>query len=169
MTGTADARVPATDLIDAYIAHAKLALPDPGRLGRFRMAIDAANGATTPVAPRLFRELEFDVEVLGAAPDGRNINLQCGSTHPEHLSSVVRERRCQMGVAFDGDGDRAIFVDASGRVVDGDAVLCGPAPKSIGLRETPCRDRQSNIGLEMALHKAASTSGARSATSMMEE
>jgi phosphoglucosamine mutase len=158
VTGTADARVAATDLIDAYIVHAKLALPDPGRLGRFRMAIDAANGATTPVAPRLFRELGFDVEVLSAAPDGRNINLQCGSTHPEHLSSVVRERRCQMGVAFDGDGDRAIFVDASGRVVDGDAVLlmCARHLKSIGHLKGNAivATVMSNIGLEMALRES---------------
>ena len=84
----------------------------------------ARNGATTTVAPRLFRELGFDVTVIGASPDGRNINLDCGSTHPE----AARRRRsarsgCRLGVAFDGDGDRAIFVDAAGRVVDGDAVL----------------------------------------------
>src|SRR6185295_5646290 len=83
VTGTADAPVDRTDVIDAYIAHARLALPDPSPLGRFRMAIDAANGATTTVAPRLFRELGFDLEVLSASPDGRNINLHCGSTHPE--------------------------------------------------------------------------------------
>ena len=103
-----------TDVIDAYIAHARLALPDPQRLGRFKIAIDTANGATTTVAPRLFAELGFDVHLLSATPDGRNINLDCGSTHPQSLARVVVEHGCRMGVAFDGDGDRAIFVDANG-------------------------------------------------------
>jgi phosphoglucosamine mutase len=62
-----------------------------------------------------------------ASADGRNINLDCGSTHPDGLSRAVCEQGCRMGVAFDGDGDRAIFADANGRVVDGDAVMlmCG--------------------------------------------
>src|SRR5688572_12699281 len=117
--GSADVPVEKADVIDAYIAHARLALPDPQRLGRFKLAVDTANGATTTVAPRLFRELGFDVELLGASPDGRNINLDCGSTHPQRLAQAVRDRGCRMGVAFDGDGDRAILVDAAGRIVDG--------------------------------------------------
>src|SRR5688500_3804792 len=112
---------PSADVVDAYIAHARLALPDPHRLGDMKIAIDTANGATTTVAPRLVRDLGFDVVLIGAAPDGRNINLDCGSTHPELLSATVREKGCRLGVAFDGDGDRAIFVDANGKVVDGDA------------------------------------------------
>src|SRR6476661_2940967 len=116
--GSAEQPVDRTDVIDAYIAHARLALPDPRRLGRLKIATDTANGATTTVAPRLFRELGFDVQVLSASPDGRNINLGCGSTHPEQLAKAVRDGGCRLGVAFDGDGDRAIFVDASGRVVD---------------------------------------------------
>jgi phosphoglucosamine mutase len=155
VSGTADAPVDSTDVVDAYIEHAMLALPKPERLGRFKVAIDAANGATTTVAPRLFRELGFDVEVLSASPDGRNINLDCGSTHPEQLSRAVRDRGCRMGIAFDGDGDRAIFVDASGRVVDGDAVLlmCARHLQSIGRLKsnTIVATVMSNIGLEIAL------------------
>src|SRR4029453_8368065 len=64
-----------TEVVDAHLEHTRLARPDPGRRGRFRVAIDTANGATTTVAPRLFRELGFDVEVIGDSPDGRNINL----------------------------------------------------------------------------------------------
>src|SRR5687768_8503075 len=79
-----------TDVIDAYLAHTRRALPEPARLGRFSLAIDTANGATTTVAPRLFRELGFDVTVIGDQPDGRNINLNVGSTHPERLAAVVR-------------------------------------------------------------------------------
>lgn len=155
VNGSADQPVPGTDVIDAYIAHARLALPQPERLGSFKLAIDTANGATTTVAPRLFKELGFDVEVLSASPDGRNINLECGSTHPEHLAAVVRERGHRMGVAFDGDGDRAIFIDAAGRVVDGDAVLlmCARHLKATGRLKGDAivATVMSNIGLDIAL------------------
>jgi phosphoglucosamine mutase len=156
--GSADEPVERTDVVDAYMAHARLALPDPRRLGRLRIAIDAANGATTTVAPRLFSELGFDVVLIGAAPDGRNINLDCGSTHPQALARVVTERGCRLGVAFDGDGDRAILVDASGRVVDGDAVLlmCGRHMKRTGqlTGNAVVATVMSNIGLELALQES---------------
>src|SRR5215472_13283931 len=74
------------DVAGAYIAHTREALPGPERLGRFRFAIDTANGATTTVAPRLFSDLGFDVTAIGNEPNGRNINLDCGSTHPERLA-----------------------------------------------------------------------------------
>ena len=155
---SSDDRVRQVDIVDAYIAHARLALPDPQRLGRFRIAVDAANGATTAVAPRLFDELGFDVHLLGVTPDGRNINLDCGSTHPEALSQAVREHGCRMGVAFDGDGDRAIFVDATGSVVDGDAVLlmCSRQMKATGrlAGNAIVATVMSNIGLEHALRES---------------
>ncbi|MCA1559208.1 MAG: phosphoglucosamine mutase [Acidobacteria bacterium] len=153
--GAPESPIARADVVDAYIAHARRAFPDPQLLGAFRLAIDTANGATTTVAPRLFREMGFDIEVLSDSPNGRNINLDCGSTHPAALSMVVTDRGCRMGVAFDGDGDRAIFVDAAGRIVDGDAVLLMCA------RYLKARDRlagnavvatiMSNIGLELAL------------------
>jgi phosphoglucosamine mutase len=146
------------DVVDAYIAHVRLALPDPQPLAGASIALDSANGATTTVAPRLFRELGFDAHVLSASPDGRNINLECGSTHPASLSRAVKDRGCRMGVAFDGDGDRAIFVDAAGRVVDGDAVLlmCARHLKSLGrLRgDAVVATVMSNIGLEIALRES---------------
>lgn len=158
VTGSADAPVDRTDIIDAYIAHARLALPEPQRLGAFKIAIDAANGATTTVAPRLFAELGYDVQVLSATPDGRNINLNCGSTHPGQLSETVRSHGCRMGVAFDGDGDRAIFVDASGRVVDGDAVLLMCARHLHAASQLTgnaiVATVMSNIGLELALRES---------------
>jgi phosphoglucosamine mutase len=96
--------------------------------------------------------------VLSAAPDGRNINLDCGSTHPEALARAVREHGCRMGVAFDGDGDRAIFVDASGKIVDGDAVLlmCGRHWKAQGRLQgnAIAATVMSNIGLELALRES---------------
>ena len=156
--GSADVPVERTDVLDAYMAHARLAFPDPQRLGRFKIAVDAANGATTTVAPRLFREMGFEVELLSASPDGRNINLDCGSTHPQNLARVVVERGCRMGVAFDGDGDRAILADAAGKLVDGDAVLlmCARHMKRTGeLRgNTVVATVMSNIGLELALQES---------------
>jgi phosphoglucosamine mutase len=144
-----------TDVIDAYIAHALLALPNPERLQGLKIAIDTANGATTTVAPKLFQGLGFDVTVLGNTPDGRNINLDCGSTHPQHLAALVRDGGYRLGVAFDGDGDRAIFVDHTGKIVDGDAVmlLCARHMQSQGRLNGSAvvATVMSNIGLELAL------------------
>ena len=147
-----------SDVIDAYIGHLRAALPNPERLGRFRLALDCANGATTTVAPRLFRELGFDVTVIGNEPNGRNINLECGSTHPECLADVVRKGGHRLGVAFDGDGDRAILIDHHGAVVDGDAVmlLCARHMKGQGRLSGNgvVATVMSNIGLELALKES---------------
>ena len=142
-------------LVDAYLDHLRAVLPDPSVCNGLKLAIDCANGATTPVAPGLFQSLGFDVIVIGDKPDGRNINLGCGSTHPEGLAKVVVDSGAQLGVAFDGDGDRAIFVDHRGRVVNGDAVLLmcarylqreGRLPGNAIVATV-----MSNIGLEIAL------------------
>jgi phosphoglucosamine mutase len=155
---SAAAHVAKLDVADAYLAHTRLSLPDPHRLGRFKIVLDAANGATTTVAPRLFSELGFDVHVLGASPDGRNINLDCGSTHPQALALTVRDSGARMGIAFDGDGDRAIFVDATGALVDGDAVLliCSRQMKATGrlAGNAVVATVMSNIGLEIALRNS---------------
>ncbi len=145
------------DFGDAYIVHARAALPDASRLGRLRLALDLANGATTSVAPKLFRGYGFEVAATGDRPDGRNINLECGSTHPARLQQMVREGGFTLGVAFDGDGDRAIFVDARGNVVDGDAVLLMCAKQLHANNALPGRavvaTVMSNIGLELALRE----------------
>jgi phosphoglucosamine mutase len=103
----------------------------------------------------LFESFGFTVVPLGNEPDGRNINLACGSTHPAKLAAAVVAEKCRLGIAFDGDGDRAIFVDHRGRVVDGDAVLLilaldrqrrGQLPG-----DTVVATVMSNIGLEIAL------------------
>jgi phosphoglucosamine mutase len=149
------AHVPHADLVGAYLDHLRAVIPEAPALAGFKLAIDCANGATTTVAPPLFSSLGFDIEVVGDQPDGRNINLKCGSTHPELLAKTVVDRGCRMGVAFDGDGDRAIFVDERGQVVDGDAVLlmCGRQLRSEGrLRgDAIVATVMSNIGLELAL------------------
>jgi phosphoglucosamine mutase len=146
------------DLSAAYLAHARLMLPAASVLRGVRLGVDCANGATSVLAPRLFRELGIDLVETGCAPDGRNINLDCGSTHPELLARLVVNEGCRLGVAFDGDGDRAIFVDENGRVVDGDAIMLLAARylQSQGrLRNNAIvATVMSNIGLEIALRNS---------------
>ena len=147
--------VPSADLVDAYLDHLRRVIPDPTLLKGWLIGVDCANGATTPVAAGLFESLGVQTVVIGDRPDGRNINLDCGSMHPERLARAVVSEGCQMGVAFDGDGDRAIFVDHTGRVVNGDAVLlmCSRQLQREGrLRgDAIVATVMSNIGLEMAL------------------
>ncbi len=149
--------VPLVDLLDSYVRHVREALNGQFPTGARRIAVDCANGATSGLAPRLLRELGFDVTAMGCEPDGRNINLACGSTHPDALARLVTARGCALGVAFDGDGDRAIFVDSNGCVVDGDAVLylCARQLKERGaLRgNAVVATVMSNIGLEIALRE----------------
>jgi phosphoglucosamine mutase len=146
------------DYRSEYIAHLEAILPPDSRTNGMRIAIDCANGATTTIAAHLFRDLGFEVTAIGSAPDGRNINLKCGSTAPELLARTVVEGQHRLGIAFDGDGDRAIFVDAEGRVVDGDAVIymCARRMKAEGrLRGNGVvATVMSNIGLELALRAA---------------
>jgi phosphoglucosamine mutase len=146
--------VPTVNGLDAYVTHLAAVLDRTAPL-RLRVAIDCANGATTTVAPRLFRSLGLEPLVLAAEPDGRNINRACGSTAPAGLAAAVVEHGCDLGVAFDGDGDRAIFIDAEGRVVDGDAVLylCAKQLRAEGALagDGVVATVMSNIGLELAL------------------
>jgi phosphoglucosamine mutase len=144
-------------LVEAYLDKVKRLLPNPKGLTGARVAIDMANGATTTTAARLLRSLGFDLVELGASPDGRNINLDCGSTHPAALRTAVVAHGCRLGVAFDGDGDRAILVDASGRVIDGDALLLVLAryyqQRGTLAGNTVVATVMSNVGLELALRR----------------
>ncbi len=144
----------ATQRVEPYLDHLRVVFPEVASLGPFKLAIDCANGATTPVAPQLFMGLGIELVVIADEPDGHNINLRCGSTHPEVLAKTVVERDCDMGVAFDGDGDRAIFVDHRGQVVNGDAVLlmCARQLQREGrlAGNTIVATVMSNIGLEIA-------------------
>jgi phosphoglucosamine mutase len=114
-----------------------------------------ANGAATTTAARLLGRFGFDVVSIGDRPNGRNINLECGSTHPAGLAAAVVRQGCRLGAAFDGDGDRAILVDAAGRIVDGDAILLilalayHRAGRLTG--DTVVATVMSNLGLEVAL------------------
>lgn len=89
----------------------------------FNIILDCANGATFEAAPDVFRQAGFNVEVIADRPDGRNINLECGSTHMDGLARHVKMQRADLGIAFDGDGDRVLMVDALGNTLDGDHIL----------------------------------------------
>ncbi len=157
--GDAAEPVQEVDLRSEYLDHLRDILPASHRSTGMRIAIDCANGATATVAPRLFSEMGFAVSCIGVAPDGRNINLGCGSTAPEALARLVVEGQHAMGVAFDGDGDRAIFVDGTGKIVDGDAVMlmCAKQMKAEGRLKGNAlvATVMSNIGLELALKEAS--------------
>jgi phosphoglucosamine mutase len=119
------------------------------------IVVDCANGANSMLAPTLFSRLGANVIAINASPDGRNINRDCGSLHIESLQRKVVKERADLGVAFDGDADRSLFVDAEGKFVDGDATLwvLGKYLQSHGrLKDnTVVATVMSNIGLELAL------------------
>jgi phosphoglucosamine mutase len=150
-------RVGSADLVGAYLDHLRAVFPEAEKSRGLLLGVDCANGATTPVARQLFTGLGFSPVVVADQPDGRNINLACGSTHPDRLARMVVDRGCQAGVAFDGDGDRAIFVDHRGRIVDGDAVMlmCGRQLQREGrlAGNTVVATVMSNIGLELAFRE----------------
>ena len=124
------------------------------RLDGVKIAIDCGNGAAYKLAPELFQRLGAEVVAIGCAPDGRNINLNCGALHQEGLQQAVVAHGAAFGAAFDGDADRAIFVSAGGKVVNGDAVLLatGRALKAAGHlpHHTVVATVMSNLGLEKA-------------------
>ena len=142
---------------DRYAEHVSRILEGVSLPADFRMAIDCANGAASVIAPAMFRALGFDLVVTGDQPDGCNINLTCGSTYPEHLARVVVARKCRLGAAFDGDADRVVFVDHTGRLVNGDAVLMIAARRLASLGRLPHRALvatvMSNIALEQVLQR----------------
>jgi phosphoglucosamine mutase len=136
-----------------YIEH--LAATLPGGLKGMRLVVDAAHGAASFLAPALFERLGAVVDRIGCAPDGRNINLNCGSLHLEGLRARVLETGADAGVAFDGDADRALFVSHSGKIIDGDAVMLVTAlPLHAQGRLTEVvATVMSNLGLERALKR----------------
>ena len=140
-----------------YLEHLELIMSSAGALRGSHIVVDCANGATNVLAPQLFKKLGFEIEPIGVSPNGRNINLNCGSTHLEPLAAAVVKSHARLGVAFDGDGDRALFVDGHGRVVDGDAVLLMAASYLKGRGRLPgnaiVATVMSNIGLEIALRE----------------
>ncbi len=125
----------------------------------FRIGLDCANGAASAIAPKLFQELGARIDVISNTPDGRNINEGCGSLHLEGLQHLVAKNKLDLGIAFDGDADRALFVDGKGELVDGDIslLLLAEYLKSRGrlAGNKVIATVMSNIGLELALGERA--------------
>ena len=142
------------DAAGRYIEFCKATVDRGFRLNGLRVVLDCGHGATYHVAPGVFEELGADTIVIGVEPNGVNINEGCGSTHPEMLVEKVREFRADVGIAFDGDGDRVVMVDADGEIVDGDELLYVIAAhrQSIGeLQGGVVGTVMTNFGLERAL------------------
>lgn len=144
----------AREAIGRYIEFCKASVPRSFDLRGVRLVLDCAHGATYHIAPLLFRELGADVIAIGAAPDGLNINDGVGSTHIDTLAHTVRERRADLGIAFDGDGDRVLMADDQGNPVDGDDLLylLARAWQAAGRLHGPVVGTlMTNYGLEKAL------------------
>jgi len=139
-----------------YIAHARATCPHD--LRGVRVVLDCAHGATYRVAPEIFRRLGADVRVLNASPDGQNINRGVGAMHPEGLQKEVLRSGAQLGLAFDGDGDRLISVDEAGQIRDGDYALaiCGRHLAARGQLKggTVVTTVMANLALDRTLTKA---------------
>ena len=133
----------------------------PNDLSGLTVCLDGANGATSPIVNHLFADLDTDFYKMGVKPDGININDGVGSTHPEELAKFVVEKQADLGLAFDGDGDRVIAIDEKGNIVDGDKILyiCGKHLKEKGLldKDTIVATVMSNLGFHKAVDEADMT------------
>ncbi|MBS0224798.1 MAG: phosphoglucosamine mutase [Proteobacteria bacterium] len=145
------------DAIGRYVEACKSAVPKGFDLGGMRLVVDCANGATYQIGPLVFRELGARVDTMGDQPNGTNINAGVGSTHPEALCTRVVETGADLGIAFDGDGDRVMLVDRAGNVRDGDDliyILARDWQASGRLQGPVVGTLMSNFGLEQALVSA---------------
>jgi phosphoglucosamine mutase len=140
-----------------YNVFVKANFPRQLTLDGMKVVVDCANGAAYKVAPDVLRELGADVSAIGVDPNGENINLNCGALHPQLLQRLVLEHKAQFGVALDGDADRAVLVDETGELVDGDAIMAIAAEEMMrngALRHnTVVGTVMSNLGLEVALKR----------------
>ncbi len=139
-----------------YIEACKATIPIGTSFKGLRIVLDCANGATYHIAPNVFAELGAEVITIADKPDGLNINADCGSTHPGNLSAAVLQHRADLGIAFDGDGDRVMMVDKQGQVIDGDQLLYIVARSRLkaGLSQGGVVGTlMSNMGLEVAIRE----------------
>lgn len=143
------------DALGRYIVHLKRTFPPGFSLDGVKIVVDCAHGATYKVAPAVFSELGAQVVIMNNAPDGTNINRGCGAIYPQAMAKRVMEEGAHFGVAFDGDGDRAILADEKGHILDGDYVLsiCGIDLLQSGMlpQKTVVATVMSNMGLELTL------------------
>jgi phosphoglucosamine mutase len=148
----------ATRIEDArgrYIVFLKNTFPRKYTLDNFHIVLDCAHGATYGVAPQVFEELGARVTAIGVNPDGKNINHECGALHPQLMAAKVRELNADLGIALDGDGDRVIFADEKGNIVNGDHIMALCAADLIARKKlrkkTLVATVMSNLGLEIAM------------------
>ncbi len=144
------------DAAGRYIEFCKSTIPFDANLKSLKIVIDCANGATYHVAPNVFRELGANVEVIGAQPNGLNINTGYGATQPQALQTAVLYQNADLGIALDGDGDRVLMVDAKGEIVDGDELLfiiAKDRQQNNQLQGAVVGTVMSNFGLEQAFKK----------------
>jgi len=146
-------------LAEAYLEQLEeIAAHESFDLRSLRLVIDAGNGAASPFAGKLFEDLGAQVVAINDTPDGANINRDCGSTAPQHMAEAVLEHEADLGIAFDGDADRAIFADETGRIHDGDAILYlwAKALAAKGALDPAAivATSMSNLGLQVALAEA---------------
>jgi len=138
-----------------YIEFCKSSVPPLMTLHGLRLVVDCAHGATYHIAPHVFTELGAEVAAIGVSPDGLNINRECGSTSLDAVRAAVLENRADLGLALDGDGDRVLLIDSSGRLVDGDDMLFIIARARQSAGELPGNrvvgTQMTNLGLEKAL------------------
>ncbi|MFO0693118.1 MAG: phosphoglucosamine mutase [Polyangiales bacterium] len=138
-----------------YVAFVKNTFPSNLTLEGVRVVVDAAHGAAYRVAPLVFSELGAQVHVLGAKPDGKNINHNVGALHPEHCAREVRKKKADIGICLDGDADRLIVIDELGNEVDGDAIMALCATRMLRekrlAKKTLVATVMSNLGLERAI------------------
>ncbi len=143
------------DAIGRYVEHAKRSFPKGLTLESLKVAVDCANGAAYRSTPWVLRELGADLVIAHHAPNGTNINANCGSTYPEEIQKLVRESGAQVGIAHDGDADRAVLCDENGEVVDGDEILAIAAIENLKngtlASKTLVATVMSNYGLDEAL------------------
>lgn len=158
-TVASDSLGKATRINDAagrYIEFCKSTVGSSFKFNGLKIVVDCANGSTYHIAPAVFSELGAKVKAIGVSPDGLNINQQCGSTSPALLREAVLKEKADVGIAFDGDGDRVIMVDHEGNLVDGDEIL-------FVIAQHRCRNKEhvggvvgtsmTNLGLELALQE----------------
>ncbi|MFN7947491.1 MAG: phosphoglucosamine mutase [Blastocatellia bacterium] len=152
---------PESELREMYPDFLRAELGSGLDLHGLRIVVDCANGASSALAPRLFSGLNASVTAINADPNGRNINLDCGSLHPEKLQQAVRDFKADLGIAFDGDADRSLFVDERGNLVDGDQVLfvmaCYLAERNQLAGGRVVATVMSNLGLELGLKERGIT------------
>ncbi len=145
------------DAAGRYIEFCKSTVPENFKLRGLRIAVDCAHGATYHIAPSVFSELGAEVITMGVQPDGFNINAGVGSTDIAALTDLVRSREADLGIAFDGDGDRVLFVDPRGELVDGDELVYIIAMHRLATGHADAGvvgTQMSNLGLEVALRES---------------